>query len=346
MTLKMSKTSNYMKIADITSHYKLIEFDKFTHTSIIQYYISRMLPYNTLNLWNFGMCNKNKNKKKNKKKTFKNKMGYNLFAENTIPHLDNEFIPCRNFIKNLLNGEYDDKLIMKYDSRVSRVSRVSKIDDSRYILLTNCLLQVICILGHLQTSNLEYNQELLTPECFHIKILENITFTKFNYSIAGKPINIINMGFAVYLTEFTNATITLHSKFAHSNRQNRIGYQKMFKYSKNVSEVLGQSVMGIELYIFFISLLDSEYMKTYFLAHKLHRTVMSFMPDEFMNIYLQMKFKSLSVDTCYYKMITIFKKIKKIKKELNHIHLPILDVFTFGYLQSLKLTNLYLVEPK
>ena len=104
--------------------------------------------------------------------------------------------------------------------------------------------------------------------------------------------------------------------------------------------------MGIELYIFFISLLDSEYMKTYFLAHKLHRTVMSFMPDEFMNIYLQMKFKSLSVDTCYYKMITIFKKIKKIKKELNHIHLPILDVFTFGYLQSLKLTNLYLVEPK
>jgi serine/threonine protein kinase len=182
--LKIINMSNYyMKMRTETNNYIFIELDGFTIQTLINNYVYKELPNNTINIINSGVC-------KNKDRSLK---GYNLLEEATLGSGQDFFI-------KLLSGLYDDDFNIKNE-------------DNRYVAITNYLLQVICIMGHLQSSKLEFFHGDYKPENVFVKKSDKKSLPVFTFKVFGKSIQVKNIGFVVLIADFDKSSITIEEEF-------------------------------------------------------------------------------------------------------------------------------------
>jgi hypothetical protein len=356
--LKLVPLGNYyIKKRDETKKYIFLEMDGFTIQTIINTYVYRELPFNTVAINNSGVCIKEK-----KQLLGKNYMGYNLMSEADMGSGE-------DFINKLLRGDLDKEFGIQ-DNAYGR--------DTRYKIFVNFLLQSICILGHLQSSSLEFFHGDYKPNNVFVKRLEISKTDYYNFNIVGIPIKIRNMGFAVLIADFDRSSITLKSSGDKINKKYRIISPILFKpllaasvnktikkYGNSdpdkvkevqlnkfgVSSIIPKSkdptitilrsagvryFRDIDLYTFFIRLIHNQPMLEYILEHKLDETIMAFMSGKFRNYFIGLKPKDISMNNAAYLVVDIFSKI----------HEPMPRVFTTKYIKSLDILNLYLFEPK
>ena len=356
--LKVVPLGNYyIKKRDETKKYIFLEMDGFTIQTIINTYVYRELPFNTVAINNSGVCIKEK-----KQFLGKNYMGYNLMDEADMGSGE-------DFINKLLRGDLDEEFGIQ-DNTYGR--------DTRYKIFVNFLLQSICILGHLQSSSLEFFHGDYKPDNVFVKRLETSKTDYYNFNIVGIPIKIRNMGFAVLIADFDRSSITLKSSGDKINKKYRIISPILFKpllaasvnktikkYGNSdpdkvkevqlnkfgVSSIIPKSrdptitilrsagvryFRDIDLYTFFIRLIHNQPMLEYILEHKLDETIMAFMSGKFRNYFIGLKPKDISMNNAAYLAVDIFSKIRE----------PMPRVFTTKYIKSLDILNLYLFEPK
>jgi hypothetical protein len=182
--LKIINMSNYyMKMRTETNNYIFVELDGFTIQTLINNYVYKELPNNTINIINSGVC-------KNKYRSLK---GYNLLEEATLGS-------GQDFLIKLLSGLYDDDFNIKNE-------------DNRYVAITNYLLQVICIIGHLQSSKLEFFHGDYKPENVFVKKSDKKSLPVFTFKVFGKSIQVKNIGFVVLIADFDKSSITIEEEF-------------------------------------------------------------------------------------------------------------------------------------
>lgn len=356
--LKVVPLSNYyIKKRDETKKYIFLEMDGFTIQTIINTYVYQELPLNSVAINNSGVCIKEKSNILDK-----NYLGYNLMSEADIGSGE-------DFIVKLLEGKLDDEF---------GITSGAYGRDTRYKMFVNFLLQSICILGHLQSSSLEFFHGDYKPHNVFVKKLDTNNIKYYNFNISGIPIKIPNMGFAVLIADFDKSSITLKSsnekinkkyriispilfkpllatsvnktlkKYGNSNpdevkavQLDRFGISNIIPKSKNPILTILRSAgvryfRDIDLYTFFIRLIDNQTMLEYLKQHKLDETIMSFMSDKFRNYLFRLKPKNITMNHAAYITVNILSKIKE--------SMP--RVFTTKYLKTLDFLNLYLFEPK
>jgi hypothetical protein len=333
-----------------SSNMIFIETDSFTLNSIINYYLNKELPLNTINIKRSGVCKY---------------IGYNL--------LDYADLGSGiNFINDILDHKYDEEFEIH-----------SK--DKRYQLVINYLLQIIFTIGHLQTSKLEFFHGNCSSKNFLVKRLSKNTYPSFTFVVSNRLINIENLGFAVQITNFSKSSITLYSSKYHkpirvvpairyksllnnyvkeiidkdaklnskikqnpevTNRAasfDKIFLSKLLPSNKDPMIDIIRSSGGLiyrdcDLYTFFIGLVNSEKILKYVEDNSLFTTILSFMSDDFINEFSNhiTKNKQQSINESLSIAIKIFNKIKE----------PMNKIFTNNYFKSLELLNLYLMDPK
>jgi len=356
--LKVVPLSNYyIKKRDETKKYIFIEMDGFTIQTIINTYVFRELPYNTVAINNSGVCIKDNNWFLGKKY-----MGYNLMEEANLGS-------GHDFINKLLRGDLDEE----FGINMGPSGR-----DARYRMFVNFLLQSICIIGHLQSSSLEFFHGDYKPDNVFVKRLEPDTLDFYHFNISGIPIKIRNLGFAVLIADFDRSSITLKSSSDKINKKYRIISPILFKpllatnvnktikkYGNSdpdgvkevqldkfgVSSIIPKSkdptitilrsagvryFQDIDLYTFFILLINKKTILDYILEHKLDDTIMSFMSAKFRKYLSGINVENIGMNNAAYLAVDIFSKI----------HEPMPRVFTSKYIKSLDILNLYLFEPK
>jgi hypothetical protein len=356
--LKVVPLSNYyIKKRDETKKYIFLEMDGFTIQTIINTYVYRELPLNTVAINNSGVCTKEK-----KKFLGKNYLGYNLMDEADMGSGE-------DFISKLLRGNLDEEFAILQGSSGRH---------TRYKMFVNFLLQVICIIGHLQSSSLEFFHGDFKPDNVFVKRLDKNKTDYYNFNISDIPIKIPNMGFAVLIADFDRSSITLKSASAKITKKYRIISPILFKplLAASVNKTIKKygnsdpdNVKGVELtkfgvsklipkakdptitilraagvryfrdidlYTFFIRLIHNQTMLKYILEHKLDKTIMSFMSEKFINYFLNLKPQNISMNNAAYLAVDIFSKI----------HEPMPRVFTTKFIKSLNILNLHIFEPK
>lgn len=356
--LKVVPLANYyIKKRDETKKYIFIEMDGFTIQTIINTYVFHELPLNTVAINNSGVCIK-------KKKLFfgNNYMGYNLIDEADMGSGE-------DFINKLLRGDLDEEFA---------ISQSPSGRDTIYKMFVNFLLQTICIIGHLQSSSLEFFHGDYKPDNVFVKRLETIKHEYYHFNISGIPIKIRNMGFAVLIADFDRSAITLKSFNDNNKKKYRIISPILFKlllatsvnktikkYGNSnpdvvkevqldkfgISSIIPESrdptltilraagvryFQDIDLYTFFILLINKKPMLDYILEHKLDNTIMAFMSDKFRKYLFKLNIENITMNNAGYLAVDIF----------NKIHEPMPRVFTSNYVKSLNILNLYLFEPK
>jgi hypothetical protein len=358
--LKVVPLSNYyIKKRDETKKYIFLEMDGFTIQTIINTYIYRELPQNTVSINNSGVCTKDK-----KKFLGKNYLGYNLMDEADMGSGE-------DFINKLLRGDLDEEFQITQDA-------IGK--DTRYKMFVNFLLQAICIIGHLQSSSLEFFHGDYKPDNVFVKRLEHSKTDFYHFNISGIQIKIRNMGFAVLIADFDKSSITLKSfsdkinkkyriispirfklflatsinktikKYGNSDpdkvkgvQLNKFGISKIIPKSKNPTITILRSAgvryfRDIDLYTFFMLLINNQTMLEYVLEHKLDETIMSFMSEKFRDYFIRFKEQNMNIgmSKSVYLTLDIFSKIQE----------PMPRVFTTKYIKSLDILNLHLFAPK
>jgi hypothetical protein len=176
--------SYYIKLRTQTKKYTFLELDRFSIQTLINKYVHQQLPNNCINMISSGVCNK--------KVIFNNLYGYNLMDEANMGS-------GTQFINNLLSKVLDIELEI-FD------------EDSRYLALVNFLLQSVFIIGHLQSSSLEFFHGDYKPENVFITKSNKKTNKYFEFNIFGKKVKVKNMGFAVVIADFDRSSITVDSE--------------------------------------------------------------------------------------------------------------------------------------
>ena len=198
---------NYMKMINKTNKYLYIEINKITLSTIINTYVNNVLPNNSINIINSGICIKKdyKNHKNHKTTNIninplkKEKYGYNLISH---ANLGNGSV----FINKLLNGDYD-----KDFGIINEIIR--------YEAIVNFLLQTIFLIGHLHSSNLELFHGDYKPENLLIKKCNKSIVKYYKFNVYGHKITVKNIGFSVLISGFEFSSITINSAF-NSKTQN------------------------------------------------------------------------------------------------------------------------------
>jgi len=201
--LKVVPLNNYyIKLRTETKKYMFVELDGFTIQTLINTYVYNELPLNTVKILNSGVCNKNK--------TTKGKyQGYNLMEEANLGS-------GRDFLTNIINGKLDSDFNITNDKK-------------RYITFINGLLQIILIIGHLQSSSLEFFHGDYKPENVFVSKCP-LTKTKyFKYNVFGKSIKVKNLGFAVLIADFDRSSMTLNSYYKNTDKKYRLISPILFK---------------------------------------------------------------------------------------------------------------------
>lgn len=357
--LKIVPLGNYyIKKRDETKKYIFLEMDRFTIQTIINTYVYRELPLNTVAINNSGVCSKEK-----KQFLGKNYLGYNLMDEADMGSGE-------DFINKLLQGKLDEEFNIQGDTAFGR--------DTRYKMFVNFLLQSICILGHLQSSSLEFFHGDYKPDNVFVKRLTTSETKYYHFNVFGTPIKIPNLGFAVLIADFDRSSITLQSsndkikkkyriispvlfkpllatsvnktikKYGNSDPDNekavkisKFGVSKIIPKSRDPTITILRSAgvryfRDIDLYTFTIMLLNSTKIKEYVLEHRLDETILSFMTDKFKDRLFETNINNISMNNAAYLAVDIFSKI----------HEPMPRAFTTKYIKSLDILNLYLFEPK
>jgi len=217
--------SYYMKMRGETKNYMFIELDGFTIQTIINSYVYKLLPNNSVNIINSGICtaknykykntellkniNKPNTKTKSKSINTNNEKikgaihGYNLMDEADLGS-------GGEFLLNLLNGKYDKEFKITNE-------------DIRYMTVINFLLQSILIIGHLQSSSLEFFHGDYKPDNVFVKKSTPTQTRYFKFNIFGKEMKVKNMGFAVLIADFDKSSITINSEINNlSNNKYRL----------------------------------------------------------------------------------------------------------------------------
>ena len=337
----INMTNYYMKMRTETNNYIFIELDGFSLQTIINTNVYKELPNNTINIVNSGVC-------KNKYRGLK---GYNLMEEADLGS-------GRQFFIKLLSGVYDDNFNIKNE-------------DNRYVYITNYLLQVIFIIGHLQSTKLEFFHGDYKPENVFVKRIERKSLDFFTFRVFGKVLKVKNLGFAVLIADFDRSSITVEEEF--NPKKYRIIPPILFKtfLSSNVNDIIKKSgdidpdtnvkksvkleklfishfvpqkkdptitvlrsagvkiFRDIDLYTFFIKLLDSVRIREYFMTKRFNVTIMSFMSPKFIDALFAMPAKEVSLNESAYIAINILDKIKQ----------PMNSVFTDYYIETLSSLN-------
>ena len=212
----------YMKMRMETKNYMFIELDNFTIQTVINNYVNKVLPSNSINIMNSGVCNRKEHTYKNRtisttipppnKKIKKDKHyfeegqingdinsdingdihGYNLISEA-------ELGSGSQFLLKLLSGYFDKEFEITNE-------------DKRYMLVVNFLLQSTLIIGHLQSSSLELFHGNYKPDNVFIKKCKINETHHYNFNILGKKIQVKNMGFVVLIANFNKSSITIKSE--------------------------------------------------------------------------------------------------------------------------------------
>jgi serine/threonine protein kinase len=338
----------YIKLRTETEKYMFIECDGFTIQTLINTYVYKELPHNTVNIFHSGVCNKTQYKNVSiKGKTH----GYNLMEEADLGS-------GRDFLNNIVNGNYDKEFKITNE-------------DTRYVMVCNCLLQIVLIIGHLQSCSLEFFHGDYKPENIFVKSCPLDKTKTFKFNVFGKSIKVKNMGFAILIADFDKSSMSLHSNLKN-NKKYRIISPILFKplltsYVNNIIKTYGdidpdifqgeikidklfisnlipkkidptitvlrsagvKLYRDIDLYTFFIRLIETEQLRTYIIKHKLNTTIMNFMSDRFRNVLFGMPVRNISLNESAFIVVSILKKIKE----------PLPVIFKPVYLNMLRNLN-------
>lgn len=348
--LKVVPLSNYyMKLRLQTEKYMFIEFDNFTIQTLINTYIYKELPNNTVNIVNSGSCKKNNNGK------YSGYSGYNLMEEADLGS-------GKQFFNKLLDGKLDGYLNDEFNINS---------EDMRYKAVVNFLLQVVLIIGHLQSSSLEFFHGDFKPENVFVKRSNPNTLKKFKFNVFGKDIYVKNMGFSVLIADFDKSSISINSDYNDKkyrlippirlkiifetlvnniikkygdiepdNRNDEMTlkpflFSKFSPKSKDPTITILRSAgvkafRDFDLYTFFITLLDTDKVKNYIISKKLDKTIMSFMSDLFkQTLFSRKNTQNISIDYSALIAVNILHKINE----------PMNNIFTETYLKNLNILN-------
>jgi hypothetical protein len=351
--LKVVPLSNYyMKLRLQTEKYMFIEFDNFTIQTLINTYIYKELPNNTVNIVNSGSCKNNNN---DKYSGYSRYSGYNLMEEADLGS-------GKQFFNKLLDGKLDGYLNDEFNINS---------EDMRYKAVVNFLLQVVLIIGHLQSSSLEFFHGDFKPENVFVKRSNPNTLKKFKFNVFGKNIFVKNMGFSVLIADFDKSSISINSDYNNKkyrlippirlkiifetlvnniikkygdidpdNRNDEITLKPFLvsnfsPKSKDPTITILRSAgvkafRDFDLYTFFITLLDTDKVKDYIISKKLDKTIMSFMSDLFKEtLFSRKNTQNISID--YSALITV--------NILHKINEPMNNIFTDTYLKNLNILN-------
>lgn len=309
-------TKHTMKLRLETEKYIFIELDSFTHKKLINTYIYKEIPNNTRNI------------------------------------NEEELGTCTQFLNNILDG--------KYDTLLNIIN-----EDIRYKVFINCLLQCVLIIGHLQDSDLEFRHGKYTPDNIFVKECDKHKLKYFNYSILGKNIKIKNMGFAVVIAKLNKSSITLNSYLKNINKKYRIIlpilYNPILTYyvnkiikkygdiDPNTENIYNQKLVNlmkiivlkyigikvyrdIDLYTFFIKLIDTVKIRNYIINKKINTNIMSFMSNKFQEKLYKIHPKKISHNESVNIAISL----------LEHTNEKLSIIFTKDYLKMLENLNYYL----
>jgi len=340
--LKTISLSNYyINMRTETNKYMFIELDGFSIQTLINSYVHRELPNNTVNIINSGVC-KNKSSKKE---------GYNLMEEADLGS-------GRQFFMKILNSFYDDEFNINDE-------------DKRYVAIINFLLQVILIIGHLQSSSLEFFHGDYKPENVFVKRTDKKSISHFTFKVFDKEIKVKNLGFAVLIADFDRSSLSIRDEFnpkkyriispilfkplLTSNVNNiikkygdidpdesglkEVKFDKLFisnliprKMDPTITILRSAGVKlfrDFDLYTFFIRLIETENVRKYFTEKKINSTIMSFMSKSFINELYSKPAKEISLNESAFVAVEILDKINE----------PMPSVFSDEYISRLKALN-------
>ena len=200
----------YMKMRNETKKYMFVECDEFTRTTLINNYVYKLLPNNSINIINSGVCNKSDYKKNKKiissysktvlKTGSKTKKGINIndnyYSYNLMPEAD--LGSGSQFLVNLLIGKYDSEFNITNE-------------DLRYNAMLSFLLQSILIIAHLQSSSFEFFHGDYKPDNVFVKKSSRKDIKYYKFNAFGNEVKVKNMGFAVLIADFDKSSITINS---------------------------------------------------------------------------------------------------------------------------------------
>ena len=110
----------------------------------------------------------------------------------------------KNFIINLIDDKYNTIFSIP-DSLKGSIT----VEEYKYKLVMSFFMQTICIIGHLQSSYLDFFHGDCKPDNVFVKLCD-IKKTKFFYfTLYGKKIKVKNIGFAVLIADFDLASISI-----------------------------------------------------------------------------------------------------------------------------------------
>ena len=204
----------YMKMRNETKKYMFVECDVFTHQTLINNYIYKLLPNNCINSINSGVCNKSDYKQNTKglgssseSKTAKTK-GINIKGKyhsyNLMPEA--ELGSGMVFLLKLIEGKYD------IDFNITN-------EEIRYNAVQSFLLQSILIIAHLQSTSFEFCHGDYKPDNVFIKKCSPKDIKYYKFNAFGNEIKVKNMGFAVLIGDFDKSSITINSKINSNKKQ-------------------------------------------------------------------------------------------------------------------------------
>jgi len=359
----LSLDTYYMKMRGETKNYIFIELDGFTLQTVINSYVYKLLPYNSVNIINSGVCISKNYKYKNtelfnsttpKEEKIKGELhGYNLMDEADLGS-------GRQFLLNLLNGKYDK------DFNITN-------EDKRYMAVINFLLQSTLIIGHLQSTSLEFFHGDYKPDNVFVKKCNLTKPRYFNFTIFGKQMKVKNMGFAVLIADFDKSSITINSEINNlSNNKyrfippivlkpllgnyvndliknfgdvdpdiyegdikiNKVFLSKLIPIGKDPTIHILRSAgiklyRDFDLYTFMVKLLDDINVRNYVKQHKIDTTILSFMSPKFKNYIFNRLPQTQSLSETAYVIVDVLDKIKE----------PMHRIFYEEYYKILKLLN-------
>ena len=85
----------------------------------------------------------------------------------------------------------------------------------------------------------------------------------------------------------------------------------------------------IDLYTFFIRLIETELLRSYIIKHKINTNIMSFMSENFRDVLFKLPVKNISLNESAYIVVKI----------LNYLKEPLPVIFKHNYLDMLKNLN-------
>ena len=348
----------YMKMRTETQNYMFIELDGFTIQTIINSYVYKSLPNNSVNIVNSGVCNKIDYKKNIKEPNRKESHhGYNLMDEADLGS-------GRQFLLKLLEGKFDEEFGITNE-------------DIRYKAVTNFLLQSTLIIAHLQSSPLEFFHGDYKPDNVFVKRCKTTDLAFYKFDAFKHKINIKNMGFAVLIADFDKSSMTIYSElnnisnpnyrlvppvvapFLLSNYVSNIikefgdvdpdNYDTRDNLNIKIKKVLISKFIplgkdptihilrsaGIKLYrdfdmyTFMVKLLDDINVREYIKSKKINDTLLSFMSPKFKEYIFNRLPKTKSLSETAYVIVDTFDKINE----------PMYKIFTDDYFKLLKNLN-------